>query len=412
MQTEIRRSIISGSAKAPPSGPFAHRAAVLALLTPGQTQISGAPPLQGIADTIAACRALGADIVQSEGTMDIFGPEEIVAPREVSCGGSNTTFKLMLPLCASLGSSVGITGSGALLQKDLSPFFGFLDAAGAKTAYGGALPAGVTGPFSAEERLYPGALGSQFLSGILLCAPLLGQDASIGIDGAVPGWEYVKETMAAMKEYGIRFHSCSQDFASLPGGQAYDLPGDIRVPASPCLSSYLLLAGALSGKAELEGSCDWQAHSGIFRQFGAGVAIRKHGISVSTGALSCATVDAQAAGVLLPHALVLASAAKGESEFTGMGSLPKRHRLRARKLCRELGRMGAKIDWHGGSITINGGKLTGAKIEPDGDPAVAMACAAAAVCAQGATTINGSECVAPSYPGFFGSLASIGAIVR
>ena len=412
MQAEIRRSIISGSAEAPPSVPHAHRAIMISLLTPGQTQISGAPPSQGIAATIAACRSFGADIVQSEGIIDVFGPEEIIAPRELHCGGCNTTLKLMLPLCASLGSEMKVSGAEGLSRKNLSPFFGFIEAAGAKAEYGGSLPASIAGPLSVEEQLYPGMLGSQFLSGLLLCAPLLLQDASIGVDGAVPGWQYVKDTMAMMKEYGIRFYSDSPDFLSLPGGQEYSPPEDVRVPSSPYLSSYLLLAGALCGKATLKGSCDWQAHSGIFRQFGAGISIRKHEISVSTGSLSGVEMDALFAGMLLPHALALASAAKGESKFTGMNALPRHHQSRAKKLCRELGRMGAKITEQGNSIIVTGGKLSGAKIEPEGDAAVAMACAAAAACAQGPTTINGSECIGASYPNFFRDLSSIGAIVR
>ena len=412
MQAEIRRSIISGSADAPPSAPFAHRALLLATLTPGQTAVGNLPALPEISSTVAACRAFGADIMQADGSVDIFGTERLSAPAAVDCGDSNTALKLMLPLCASFGSEVKISGSPRLSKKDLSPFFGFLEAAGAAAAYGGSLPASVKGPFSSEEQLYPGQLGSQFLSGILLCAPLLMQDTSIGLEGAVPGWQHAKDTVSMMKEYGIRFYSDKDDFLSLPGGQAYSPPGEITVPASPYLSSLLLLAGALSGKATMHGSCDWQSHGGIFHAFGAGVAIRKREISVSIGSLSPAEINAAEAGMMLPHAIVLASAAQGKTKIAGLHSLPRRHLQRAQKLCRELGKMGAKIAREGDSFEITGGKLVGAKIEPEGDPVVAMACAAAAVCAQGPTTISGSECISRAYPDFLRDLVSLGAIVR
>ncbi|MFA5929400.1 MAG: hypothetical protein WC861_00805 [Candidatus Micrarchaeia archaeon] len=412
MQAEIRRSIISGEAAAPPSAPMAHRALLLSALAPGQTAVSNLPALPGIASTIAALRAFGADIVQSGGMADVFGPEEIAAPAAVDCGDCNTTLKLLLPLSASFGSEVKITGSLRLSEKDLSPFFGFLDGAKAETAYAGSLPASVKGPFSAEEQIYPGQLGSQFLSGILMCAPLLAQDVSIGLDGSVPGFQHVKGTISLMKEYGMEFYSDKDELISLPGGQAYSPPGDMQVPSSPCLSSFLLLAGALSGKATLAGSCDWQSHSGMFREFGAGVSIRKHEISVSTGSLSPVEIDAMDAGMFLPHALVLASAANGTTKIGNLHSLPRRHMLRAQRICHELGRMGAKIGREGDSFVITGGKLAGAKIDPGSDPAVAMAVAAAAVCASGPTTIINSECVASTYPDFFRDLASLGAIVR
>ena len=412
MQAEIRRSIISGEATAPPSAPMAHRALLLSTLTPGQTAISNLPALADISSTIAACRAFGADIVQSGSTADVFGPEELSAPLSVDCGDCNTTLKLLLPLAASFDSEVKISGSSRLSKKRLSPFFGFLDAAKAETSYAGSLPAGVKGPFSSEEQIYPGQLGSQFLSGILLCAPLLGQDTSLGLEGSVPGWQHAKDTVSLMKEYGITFYSDKDEFISLPGGQAYSPPAEIKVPASPYLSSFLLLTGALSGKATMSGGCDWQSHEGIFQSFGAGVAIHKHEMSVSTGSLSSVEIEAAEAGMFLPHALVLASVANGKTKINNLHSLSRRYLSRAQRLCHELGKMGAKIEREGDSFAIIGGKLSGAKIEPGKDPVVAMACAAAAVCASGPTTINDSETVSRVYPNFFRDLVSLGAIVR
>ena len=412
MQAEIRRSIISGEADAPSSAPMAHRALLLSTLTPGQTAISNLPAVPDISSTIAACRAFGADIVQSEGIADVFGPNELVAPLSVDCGDCNTTLKLFLPISASFDSQVKISGSLRLSEKKLSHFFGFLDAAQVEASYGGSLPVGVTGPFSAEEQVYPGQLGSQFLSGILLCAPLLRQDTSIGLEGGVPGWQHVKDTMSLMKEYGIAFYSDNDEFISLPGGQAYSPPEEIKVPASPYLSSFLLLTGALCGKATVRGSCDWQIPTGIFQAFGAGVNIHEQEISVSTSSFSPAEIDAADAGLFLPHALVLASVANGATKIGNLHSLSHGRLLRTQKLCRELGKMGAKIERVGDSFAITGGKLFGAKIEPGADATVAMACAAAAVCAQGPTSINDSECVSRAYPNFFRDLVSLGAIVR
>jgi len=344
--------------------------------------------------------------------VDVFGPEGLAQPSEVGCADSNTTLKFMLPLCASLGSEMNITASSRLSGADLSPFLDFLTEAGAQASQSVSFPARVKGPISLEEKLYLGGLGSQFLSGLLLCAPLLPGGSSIGIEGGVPGWQYVRETMIMMKEYGIEFYSDTHDFLSLPGGQVYLPPENIRVPASSYLSSFLLLAGALSGKATLKGSCDWQSHDHIFRAFGAGVTIRKHEISVSAGSLSGIELEAEEAGLLLPHAIVLACASSGETSISGLASVPRRLQARVSKLCRELGRMGAKITEEKGGLSITGGKLAGAKVTPDGDAAVAMAVAAAAVCASGPTAIDGAECVERTYPNFFRDLVSLGAIVR
>ena len=160
----------------------------------------------------------------------------------------------------------------------------------------------------------------------------------------------------------------------------------------------------------MQGSCDWQAHCGIFRAFGAGVTIRERKISVSTGSLSALELDAAEAGMYLPHALVLASVANGKSKIGNLHSLPRRHLTRASKLAGELGKMGAKIEREGDSFSITGGKLVGARIDHSKDPAVAMACAAAG--ARGTTVLDGVDCVERAYPGFFSDLAALGASVR
>ena len=109
---------------------------------------------------------------------------------------------------------------------------------------------------------------------------------------------------------------------------------------------------------------------------------------------------------------MLASVANGKTKIGNLHSLPRRHLSRAIRLSHALGKMGAKIEREGDSFSITGGKLSGAKIDPGKDPIVAMACAAAAVCANGPTIINDSEIVSGAYPNFFRDLVSLGAIVR
>jgi 3-phosphoshikimate 1-carboxyvinyltransferase len=64
------------------------------------------------------------------------------------------------------------------------------------------------------------------------------------------------------------------------------------------------------------------------------------------------------------------------------------------------------------SITVKGPcRLHGAEIDPHNDHRIAMACAVAAVGAQGETKIRDAECVKKSYPRFFKDLSSLGVDV-
>lgn len=74
--------------------------------------------------------------------------------------------------------------------------------------------------------------------------------------------------------------------------------------------------------------------------------------------------------------------------------------------------MGGKISIIESGLTIEGPcKMRGAIINPHGDHRIAMACAVAALAAEGQTVIQNCECVNKSYPGFFDDLSLLGADV-
>jgi 3-phosphoshikimate 1-carboxyvinyltransferase len=74
--------------------------------------------------------------------------------------------------------------------------------------------------------------------------------------------------------------------------------------------------------------------------------------------------------------------------------------------------MGADVAVTGSSLTVKGPcALHGAVVDPHNDHRIAMACAVAALGAEGETTIKDAECVRKSYPRFFTDLRLLGADV-
>jgi 3-phosphoshikimate 1-carboxyvinyltransferase len=225
--------------------------------------------------------------------------------------------------------------------------------------------------------------------------------------------EHVNGTIALMEKCGIKFEVCEEDFIYLDGAQAYLPLSDYAIPASQYLSSFSLLAGAIAGRVSLSNCGIAGSQFGqLLTGFGAHFSASDASSSSSAGALSGCQQNAPELGKYLPHAMVLASLASGATIIENISVLPKSAGRRLVLLIRELTRMGAKIAEEENKLIITGGKLFGAKIEPEGDSAVAMACSVAALAAEGQTTISGAECVEKSYPNFFKDLASLGAIVR
>jgi 3-phosphoshikimate 1-carboxyvinyltransferase len=107
---------------------------------------------------------------------------------------------------------------------------------------------------------------------------------------------------------------------------------------------------------------------------------------------------------------VLASFANGTSRISGAQRLRLKESDRLSSLYVELRKMGVKIEMETDSLTVTGPcALHGAVIDPHNDHRIAMACAVAALGAQGETTIRNAQCVRKSYPQFFIHLKQLGA---
>ena len=102
----------------------------------------------------------------------------------------------------------------------------------------------------------------------------------------------------------------------------------------------------------------------------------------------------------VPILAVAAACAEGETTFDGVGELRVKESDRLATVESELGRMGADVRVDGDTLVVRGSALRGAEVDSHHDHRIAMACAVAALVADGPTTVEGWDSVATSYPGF------------
>ncbi|MEM4348011.1 MAG: hypothetical protein QXN37_00375 [Candidatus Anstonellaceae archaeon] len=413
MQVEIRRSIISGRRPAPPSVAVAHRAIIAASFADGQSLVWPVFPSASLDATISICNQIGADIMVGDGVADIIGGGEIVPKDILDCAESNTTLKLFMGIFSHLPVEVRFVGKGKLLETNLRPFTYFIDYYSGYTFNpSSSLPLQLRGPIQNEEIKYPPLLGTQFLSGLILGAPLNPQTTGIAIDGTFKDPHCLHETIRIMKQAGIDFVADYDDLIVIQGGQGFLPLGDFEVPKNKKAASYLLLAGAVAGKCTVEGISDYPRLEAVLSHFGAVVKSEESSISASTSFLKGSDFDLSTAKELACHVLVLACLAEGQSRLLGFQKLPFHIQERLKRLKFELSKMGASIIEIPEGFLVEGATLHGADLDCSKDPNIAMSCAAAALCAQGPTTINNAEWAEKIFPGFFRELALLGAIIR
>src|SRR5690606_21602383 len=128
-------------------------------------------------------------------------------------------------------------------------------------------------------------------------------------------------------------------------------------------------------------------------------------ITITHQELKGFTFDATHCPDLFPPLVALAVNCNGTTTIKGVHRLTHKESNRAVTLREEFRKMGADIEYEGDVMTIRGAtKLKGTKVFSHNDHRIAMACAVAALTANGTTEIEGAEAVNKSYPGFYEDL--------
>jgi 3-phosphoshikimate 1-carboxyvinyltransferase len=110
----------------------------------------------------------------------------------------------------------------------------------------------------------------------------------------------------------------------------------------------------------------------------------------------------------LPLLAVVGSQIEGGLEIRDAAELRVKESDRIATTVQNLRAMGAEVEEFEDGLRVAGPtRLRGAKIDPRGDHRMAMAFTVAALLAEGTTEIIEPECVAVSFPGFFGLLESV-----
>jgi 3-phosphoshikimate 1-carboxyvinyltransferase len=137
---------------------------------------------------------------------------------------------------------------------------------------------------------------------------------------------------------------------------------------------------------------------------------------VRSGHLRAFSFDATDCPDLFPPLVALASRCSGVTELYGASRLGAKESDRAAALSGEFEKLGLKVVVEGDLMTVRGSggergspgkRLRGSAVSSHGDHRIAMAVAVAALAGSGPVAIEGTDCVAKSWPEFFEALASI-----
>lgn len=422
MNVSIHPSRLSGNILAAASKSSMQRACAAALVAKGTSVIKN--PGHSNDDKAAL------DIIQRLGAIISYRDNELViqsngvAPTEnsINCGESGLSIRMFTPLVALSEKAISIEGTGSLVTRPMDFFDEILPSLGVKVeSQQGKLPLHIQGPIKPVDIEIDGSLSSQFLTGMLLA--YAASDAS-GVSIKVKNLKskpYIDLTLAVMKQFDLKvpenhnyetFYFAPSDLQVQPYTHHYTVEGDWSGAA------FLLVAGVIAGPITVEGLDvqSTQADKAILQALidsGAGISIRPEEIELRPMPLRAFHFNATECPDLFPPLVALASFCEGKTVIEGTSRLTHKESNRALTLQEEFGKLGVKIDLQDDLMIVHGGTiLNSAKVHSRHDHRIAMACAVAALKAEGEVVIEDAEAINKSYPDFYDHLKILGAVIK
>ncbi len=422
MTTTVSPSKISGTITAPPSKSVAQRALAAAIIRRGKTVLENVGTSADELVVLNILREAGCSIHQTEAGIIIDSTDASGRkPATINFGESGLAARMLIPLFALQENEITFTGTGSLLQRPMAFLTDALSQLNVKIVYSkGTLPITVQGPLLPQDITVNGSLSSQAITGLIMAFAAAGaEDVTIKIANPVSK-PYIALTLKVLEDMGLPTPITNDDFTAIhfTKKKTAVAPAAYRIEGDWSAAAMLLVAGAIAGKLSISGLDVFTAQGdkvmlNALMDAGAQLSITATQIAITKAALKAFHFNATDTPDLFPPLAVLAACAgSGTSVIEGIHRLKNKESDRALTLQTELGKMGIKIFFQDDLMLVEGGaKLTGALVDSHGDHRIVMACAIAAVCADGETVITHSEAVKKSYPHFFEDLQSLGATI-
>lgn len=414
MDIVISPQSLNGQISAMPSKSHAHRVLICAALADAESKIELARLSDDMIVTMNCLRALGAEINWQQGICTVKPISD--APKDmpvIDCGESGSTLRFLLPIVAALGFPAHFIGSGRLPERPLQPLVDRLRDGGA-TLSSDHLPLTVNDQFTGNSITLPGNISSQYISGLLLAAPLCPKGLRIHLTAKLESAAYVDITIATMASFGVQVTYEENGF-SVAAGARYQAPKDpIRIEGDWSNAAFFLAAGALSGRIDMSGLA-FDSPQGdraiveILRAFGAIVAKVDDRLIVESAPLSGMSIDVSDIPDLVPILAVVASAAEGCTYFTNAGRLRIKESDRLATTAALINNLGGNAAIEGDDLIVQGYRPNGGIASSHNDHRIAMSAAIlGATLAKEKVTIVGAQAVNKSYPDFFNDFKMLG----
>jgi 3-phosphoshikimate 1-carboxyvinyltransferase len=418
MKYLVERSKLSGCAEIPGSKSHTIRAVFFGILSGGESRIESPLESDDTHSAMRVGRGLGASFERSDSVWTVRGTGGKISGinGDLDAGNSGTTIRIALGAAAlAENSSIILNGDDQIQRRPIGHLAEALNNLGANVECvrnNGCPPVRITRPMWGGSTPLR-APSSQFLTSLLISAPLAAGDTEINVL-ELNEKPYVGITMWWMDKLGVKYEHEGMDRFFIRGGQR--IPAFARrIPGDFSSATFFGVAAAVTGsKLLLKGldMSDVQGDKAVFdilREMGARIETKEDGLLVEGGSLRGGEFDLNATPDALPALAVAACAAEGETRLVNVPQARIKETDRIAVMNRELIKMGADVEELRDGLIVRGSPLKGAKVMGHSDHRVVMALAVAGLIADGRTEISTAEAAGVTFPNFAELMTNCGA---
>jgi 3-phosphoshikimate 1-carboxyvinyltransferase len=428
----VRAGPIDGLVEVPGSKSVSNRALVCAALATGSSTLVGVAGGDDTRRMMDGLRQLGVSI--DSGTRGSLEKVDVIGPIdrrrrndiEIDAGLAGTTSRFLTAVAVLCPGRTTITGGAGLLARPMAELHRTLRNLGADlhSERDGFLPVTVRG-FDPEdaptsdgrilrrrhgELLVKGDVSSQFISAIMMIAPLLG-GLRIRLDGPVVSHGYLDMTARVMREFGGVVDVGVGGVVVKGGSYA---AAKFAVDADWSSASYPFAAAAIAGgtvtvpRLLRDGLQPEEDFLGVLQRMGCDVHSGPEGATVARDPrrpLVGVDVDMSAMSDLVPTLAAIAVCAAGTTRISGVGFIRGKESDRLGDLAREIAACGGRVEVLSDGLRIEPARLHPAVIDAHDDHRLAMALALLGLHCEGIRVAEPAV-VAKSWPGYWSDMRS------
>ena len=408
---------LTGRIRVPGDKSISHRSIMLGALADGVTHVSGFLEGEDSLNTLKAFRAMGVRIegpVEGRVTIHGVGVHGLKAPEQpLDLGNSGTAMRLMAGVLAGQSFDSTLIGDASLSKRPMRRVIQPLAAMGARIDSGenGTCPLRIHGGASLNGMDYVLPVASAQVKSCVLLAGLFARGETCTTEPA-PTRDHTERMLAGFG-YAVRRDGSR---VRLTGGGCLSATR-IDVPADISSAAFFLVGASIAPGSDL-----LLRHVGmnptrdgvitLLRLMGADIEVmNRHEV----GGEPVADLRVRSAGLKgiripedqvplaideFPALFVAAACADGETVLTGAEELRVKESDRIQSMVDGLQALGINAVGTPDGAIIQGGRLTGGRVDSVGDHRIAMAFAMAALRASGPVEITDCGNVNTSFPGF------------